>query len=98
FDALTVSHEVSEIALGIVMVTGHFVLMFLCNFGGQSLIDHSAEIFNSAYNTMWYLAPLSIQKLLLFVMQNSIRTQIVKIGYVYVLSLEGFSTVINTLY
>jgi len=46
---------------------------------------------------MWYLAPLSIQKLLLFVMQNSVKTHIVKIGYIYELSLEGFSTVMNTL-
>jgi len=45
---------------------------------------------------MWYLAPLSIQKLLLFVMQNSLKTpHTLKVGYIYVASLEGFSTVIN---
>jgi len=46
---------------------------------------------------MWYLAPLSIQKLLLFVMQNSLKTHTLTIGRIYISSLEGFSTVINTL-
>ncbi|KYN27638.1 hypothetical protein ALC57_02936, partial [Trachymyrmex cornetzi] len=46
------------------------------------------------YNTMWYLAPLSMQKLLLFVMQNSLKTYTLTIGHIYVPSLEGFSTVI----
>jgi len=49
------------------------------------------------YNTMWYLAPISIQKLLLFVMQNSLKTHTLTLGHIYVTSLEGFSTVINTL-
>jgi len=31
------------------MITAHFMLMFLSNFVGQSLIDHSAEIFNATY-------------------------------------------------
>jgi len=43
---------------------------------------------------MWYLAPLSIQKLLLFVMQNSLKSHTLTTGHIYVLSLEGFSTVI----
>ena len=49
------------------------------------------------YNTLWYLAPLSIQKLLLFLMQNSLKTHTLIIGHFYVTSLEGFSTVINIL-
>jgi len=47
---------------------------------------------------MWYLAPIPIQKLLLFVMQNSLKTHTLTLGYIYVTSLEGFSTVINLLY
>jgi len=43
---------------------------------------------------MWYLAPLSIQKLLLFVMRNSVKNRTLTIGYIYVLSVEGFFTVI----
>jgi len=42
---------------------------------------------------MWYLAPLSMQKLLLFMMQNSLKAYTLTIGHIYVTSLEGFSTV-----
>lgn len=47
---------------------------------------------------MWYLAPLSIQKLLLFVMQNSLKSHTLIIGGIYISSLECFSTVIGILY
>lgn len=30
------------------MVIGHFILIFVPNFVGQLLTDHSAEIFNAA--------------------------------------------------
>ncbi|KYN33057.1 hypothetical protein ALC56_12691, partial [Trachymyrmex septentrionalis] len=72
----------------------HIISMFVFNFLGQSVSDHSAEIFNAAYNTMWYLAPISMQKLLLFVMQNSLKAYTLTVGHIYVTSLEGFSTVI----
>lgn len=31
------------------MVTIHFIIMFVPNFVGQSLTDHTAEIFNATY-------------------------------------------------
>ncbi|XP_071630157.1 uncharacterized protein [Temnothorax longispinosus] len=95
-NALTALNEISEIIICIGMVTGHFMMIFVPNFVGQSLTDHSSEIFNAAYNTMWYLAPLSIQKLLLFVMQNSLKTHTLIIGGIYISSLEGFSTLATT--
>ncbi|KYQ57148.1 hypothetical protein ALC60_03894 [Trachymyrmex zeteki] len=91
-NALILSNGFSEITLCIGIVVCHFIVMFVTNFVGQSVIDHYAEIFNAAYNTMWYLAPLSMQKLLLFVMQNSLKAYTLTIGHIYVTSLEGFST------
>jgi len=49
----------------------------------------------SRYNTMWYLAPLPIQKLLLFIMQNSMKARVLLLGGIYVTCIEGFSTVCN---
>ncbi|KAL0126427.1 hypothetical protein PUN28_005058 [Cardiocondyla obscurior] len=94
--ALTTLNEISEIIMSIGMVTANFMLIFVPNVIGQTLIDHCAEMFNAAYSTMWYLAPLSIQKLLLFVMQNSLKTHTLTIAGIYVSSLEGFSTLITT--
>jgi hypothetical protein len=45
------------------------------------------------YNTQWYIAPLKTQKLLLFVMQKSMRHSTIILGGLFVPSLEGFATV-----
>ncbi|XP_028050497.1 uncharacterized protein LOC105836908 [Monomorium pharaonis] len=95
-NALTALNKFSEIIMSIGLVVANFIYIFVPNFVGQSFTDHSAKIFNAAYNTMWYLAPLSIQKLLLFVMQNSLKAHNLTIGGVYISSLEGFSTLTTT--
>lgn len=46
------------------------------------------------YDTLWYVAPLPIQKLLLFILK-SLKDQHLLIAGMYVASLEGFATVIN---
>ncbi|XP_039311314.1 uncharacterized protein LOC113003313 isoform X2 [Solenopsis invicta] len=93
-NALKTLKELSEVLMSIGLILGHFIIIFVPNLVGQSLTDHSAEIFNAAYSTMWYLAPLSIQKLLLFVMQNSLKSHVLTIGRIYISSLEGFSTIV----
>ncbi|XP_032675075.1 uncharacterized protein LOC116845931 [Odontomachus brunneus] len=96
--AVIVLKELSEAIICGGMVFAHFVILFLANFIGQTIIDHSTEMFMNTYNTAWYLAPLPIQKLLLFVMQNTLKTNTLMIGGIFIASLEGFSTVINVKY
>ncbi|XP_014482790.1 PREDICTED: uncharacterized protein LOC106748607 [Dinoponera quadriceps] len=79
------------------VLIGHFAAMFLCNFAVQTVTNHSAEMFTAAYHTEWYLAPLPIQKSLLFVMQHSLKANTLLFGGIYVASLEGFSTVTDFL-
>lgn len=45
------------------------------------------------YNTQWYVAPLETQKLLLFMMQRSMRHCKIVVGGLYIPSLQGFATV-----
>lgn len=45
------------------------------------------------YNVQWYTAPLKVQKLLLLIMQRSIRHCTIMIGGLFIPSLEGFATV-----
>jgi len=60
----------------------------------MTIINHVKSLILFRYNTLWYLAPLSMQKLFLFIMQNSLKTYTLTVGHIYVTSLEGFSTVI----
>lgn len=47
------------------------------------------------YNVQWYIAPLRIQKLILFLLQRGTKAfeHLVVIGGLFVGSLEGFATV-----
>ncbi|KYM85494.1 hypothetical protein ALC53_04738 [Atta colombica] len=54
-----------------------------------SLFNHICD----GYNIQWYIAPLKVQKLLLFVMRKSMRCCTLMIGGLFIPSLEGFATV-----
>ncbi|XP_011704525.1 PREDICTED: uncharacterized protein LOC105459881 [Wasmannia auropunctata] len=45
------------------------------------------------YDSQWYLAPVQMQKLLLFVMQRSMKSCKLVMGDLYCVSLENFTTV-----
>ncbi|XP_012057615.1 PREDICTED: uncharacterized protein LOC105620733 [Atta cephalotes] len=80
------------VALYIIFIFCHFYYMFICNFMGQKVIDSSTEIFRKAYDTQWYMAPLQMQKLLLFMMQRSMKSCNIVMGGLYFVSLEQFTT------
>ncbi|XP_026828824.1 uncharacterized protein LOC105286028 isoform X3 [Ooceraea biroi] len=73
----------------------YLLYMFMANFLAQSYTDHSVEVLESAYDTLWYVAPLPIQKLFL-IMQNSIRSHKIVVGGLFVASIEGFSTLVTS--
>ncbi|XP_011640278.1 odorant receptor 22c-like [Pogonomyrmex barbatus] len=74
---------------------GHFIYMFMANYCGQTVINHSTEILQAVYDTLWYLAPLSIQKLLLILLKST-KSYSFNIGGIFTPSLEGFSTLITS--
>ncbi|KAL6448885.1 hypothetical protein ACFW04_000556 [Cataglyphis niger] len=92
FSQLIMTEEYYELIVSILFIIGHFWYMFFCNYIGQEVIDHSGNIFYRTYNTKWYVAPLKAQKLLLFVMQRSIRHSSFVIGGLFIPSFEGFAT------
>jgi len=49
----------------------------------------------SRYDTRWYLTPVQTQRLLLLVMQKSMRSCKLVMGGIYTVSLENFTTVIR---
>ncbi|KYM85490.1 hypothetical protein ALC53_04733, partial [Atta colombica] len=72
-----------------------FSYLFICNYMGQKSIDSSTGIFRKTYVSQWYNAPLHAQKLLLFMMQQTIKGTAISVGGIFIPSLEGFATVIN---
>ncbi|XP_025160061.1 uncharacterized protein LOC109504406 isoform X2 [Harpegnathos saltator] len=93
---ITMLKELSDAILCGGLVCCHFGMLFISNFIGQFVMDHSTEIFTAVCNITWYLAPLQIQKLLLFVMQYSLKANRIMLGGIFVASLEGFSSLTTT--
>ncbi|KYM85495.1 hypothetical protein ALC53_04739 [Atta colombica] len=60
----------------------------------MSYVQHACGLFEIArYNVQWYVAPLKTQKLLLLMMQRSMRHCTIVIDGLFIPSFEGFATV-----
>ncbi|KYM85488.1 hypothetical protein ALC53_04731, partial [Atta colombica] len=81
------------VPLHVVFVFAQFSYLFICNYMGQKIIDSSTGIFRKTYDTQWYVAPVQMQKLLLFMMQRSMKSCNFIVGDLYCVSLELFTTV-----
>ncbi|XP_011861075.1 PREDICTED: uncharacterized protein LOC105558144 isoform X2 [Vollenhovia emeryi] len=92
---LITSKDYNETFISIIFIVGHFMHMFFVNFIGQKVIDHSSDIFHKIYNVKWYLAPLKVQKLLMLIMQRSIRHCTMVMFTLFIPSFEGFATKIE---
>ncbi|XP_011864202.1 PREDICTED: odorant receptor 4-like isoform X2 [Vollenhovia emeryi] len=69
-----------------------FAYLFIANYAGQEITDHNDHVFSTAYNVQWYIAPLHIQKLILFLLQRGSKTLTLQLGGIFILSLEFFAT------
>ncbi|XP_018356165.1 PREDICTED: odorant receptor 43a-like [Trachymyrmex septentrionalis] len=69
--------------------------MIICNLIGQQIIDHNNYIFVTAYNVQWNVTPLPIQRLILILLQRGSKSFGMKIGGLFVVSLECFATLLN---
>ncbi|XP_019889312.1 uncharacterized protein LOC105285752 isoform X3 [Ooceraea biroi] len=95
YNAIILFNDFFEIFLSCLMFFSCIAYMFVANFLGQSYIEHSAEVLESIYDTLWYVAPLPVQKLFL-IMQKSVKSHKLIMGSLFVLSIEGFSTLITS--
>ncbi|XP_025160062.1 uncharacterized protein LOC109503778 isoform X2 [Harpegnathos saltator] len=83
-----------ELFVIIAMLMAHFIYMFFANYMAQEVTDHCNNLFLAA--SMWYVAPLRVQRLILFLLQYGTKNYTIVIGGFYVSSLEGFTTLLST--
>ncbi|KAL6448877.1 hypothetical protein ACFW04_000549 [Cataglyphis niger] len=96
FQAILFMKKMNDVIISILFNFGHFFYLFLGNYVGQILIDHSAGIFENTYFARWYGAPLQAQRLLPIIMQRSMRSCKMVVGGMFVPSFEGFATLMST--
>ncbi|XP_070152573.1 odorant receptor 22c-like isoform X2 [Polyergus mexicanus] len=69
-----------------------YLYMFLTNYIGQEVTNYSNNVYSTAYNVRWYMAPLHTQKMILFILQKGSITFDVNIAGLFVMSLQCFAT------
>ncbi|KAH0948815.1 hypothetical protein HN011_008862 [Eciton burchellii] len=72
------------------------LFMFLWNFIGQEVTDHYNHIFLNVYNVQWYVVPIYIQKIILFLLQKGTKEYHIVVGGLFVASMETMVTLMST--
>ncbi|XP_071637474.1 uncharacterized protein [Temnothorax longispinosus] len=92
FQSVTFGNRKEELLLHFLIVAIILLYMFLANYAGQEITDHNNHVFSTAYNVRWYTAPLSIQKLILFLLQRGSKTFSLNVGGLFAASLKCFAS------
>ncbi|EZA46713.1 hypothetical protein X777_02372 [Ooceraea biroi] len=96
FQIASFGNDIIEVVPHLIYVFAITLYMFVSCYIGQELTDHSKEVFLAAYNIQWYLNPVRIQKLILFLLQRGITDFNVTIGRLFIPSFECFAMLIKT--
>ncbi|EZA50468.1 hypothetical protein X777_10661, partial [Ooceraea biroi] len=80
----------------ILLLSFVFSCICLSNHTGQEITDCNNHIFLTVYNAPWYLVPLKIQKLILFLLQRNNKAFTLNIGGLFTLSIERFASLMST--
>ncbi|XP_019882178.2 uncharacterized protein LOC105248404 [Camponotus floridanus] len=88
-------YNVKELIIPLLYAIIIFLYMLLSNCIGQYITDHNRDIFVTVYNVQWYIAPLYIQKIILFLLQRKSRDFVLNYAGLFVISLEFFATLVK---
>ncbi|EZA46661.1 hypothetical protein X777_03732 [Ooceraea biroi] len=72
------------------------IYMFVGNYIGQEIADHHNHMFISIYNIKWYVTPLYIQRIILFLLQRGTRNFQIVVGGLFVVSMESATMLLST--
>ncbi|CAK9820729.1 hypothetical protein ANTPLA_LOCUS10807 [Anthophora plagiata] len=78
------------------LLMGQFTSLFMFNYNGQNLINHSNEVYQTACNSEWYRTPLFIQKSLFLILLKTTKQLVFRPVFVFNPSIEGFSMLVKT--
>ncbi|XP_071575968.1 uncharacterized protein [Temnothorax nylanderi] len=87
--------NVKELLFPFLFVTICILYMFLANYAGQNVIDHTNYVFVTAYSVQWYMTPLYIQKTILFLLQRVTKKFTLSLKGLFDGSFECFATLVK---
>ncbi|XP_071864214.1 uncharacterized protein [Bombus fervidus] len=95
-NAIASSNDQTEIFICGIFVICHIVILYICHYSGQIIIDRSLNVFKESYNSTWYCMPIEAQKLLLFIMLRSSTESVIDLFGFFAASHVGFSKMLRT--
>ncbi|XP_070523050.1 uncharacterized protein [Cardiocondyla obscurior] len=87
------SSNIDKYFISFLFTATSIIYMFVSNYTGQKVMDHNNHVFLTAYNLQWYLTPLHIQKVILFLLQRGNKNFCLSVGGLFDGSIECFATV-----
>ncbi|XP_039311534.1 uncharacterized protein LOC120359123 [Solenopsis invicta] len=81
--------NIEEFVLFSVIIFILYLYMAMANYTAQEVMDHNNRVFATAYNVKWYIAPLRIQKMLIFLLLRGNKAFNLNLGGLFVGSLES---------
>ncbi|XP_029680520.1 uncharacterized protein LOC115246073 [Formica exsecta] len=88
--------DVKELIPPFICASVVVLYMFLSNHIGQIIINYNHHVFVTVYNVRWYVAPLHLQKMILFLLQRNSRNFALNVGGLFIASIECFATLVKT--
>ncbi|XP_039311539.1 uncharacterized protein LOC120359125 [Solenopsis invicta] len=76
------------IPFSIIIITV-FLYIIMANYTAQEVMDHNNRVFATVYKVQWYIAPLRIQKMLIFLLLRGNKAFNLNLGGLFVGSLES---------
>ncbi|XP_070151720.1 uncharacterized protein [Polyergus mexicanus] len=81
--------NIGQLILSLTNVIIPYVYLFVANYTAQEVTDHNDYLFAIVYNVRWYMAPIHIQKIILFLLQRGTKSFHLILGGVFVGSLQS---------
>ncbi|KAL6260660.1 hypothetical protein P5V15_008180 [Pogonomyrmex californicus] len=97
FQMVSFGFNIEKFLLPVIFALTHTLYMFIGGQIGQQIIDHNNDVFDTVYNIRWYIAPLQIQKMILFLLQRGSMIFSLNIAGLIVGSFEGVATLMSTI-
>ncbi|XP_018051570.1 PREDICTED: uncharacterized protein LOC108689351 [Atta colombica] len=89
-------NSTEQLVLRLIYISILYMYMFLSNYTAQDITDHNEYVFATVYNVEWYVAPLHIKKMMLFLLQKGTKTFHLILGGIFVASMESAATLMGT--
>ncbi|XP_077264109.1 uncharacterized protein LOC143898470 isoform X2 [Temnothorax americanus] len=84
----------TKIILPMLCASINILYLFISNYLGQNLTDYNNYVFDTVYRVEWYVTPLHIQRIILFLLLKGAKNYTLKIG-LFTPSLKCFATLVK---